>query len=1086
MTKRPIPYVVLLLIALLPALSLLACGDTSNGTENPVSPTPPPSGSLSVSVRVSYEGVSGVAVSLEGPTSKASTTNSSGTASFEALTEGTYTVSISGYPADHYFAEATQSVSLSAGDSRSVVFSGNRLEITTDSLTPGVVGEDYSARLEATGGSGSYTWSIADGALPDGLSLSSDGVVSGTPTSVATGSCTFQVSSGQATANRGFPLVIEEPVWPPVVETTELPGALVGDLYSDTLMASEGDGAYEWALLEGNLPTGLTLSGNGVLSGTPSGTGLFPFRVQVTSAEMSDTADLSLTVSAGYTEGEVATVTTGADGFSAVQTESFGGIRYEMEIKDPFGNPLPDVEIGYTEIADKSLLVIVGPTEEHIPGLLYGHPDSLAALAETGASSVGVQIDQISIQTPDQAVGIVVGVVALGILIYDGFQAFQAGKQIGEGAYDTGSFYWEMLTSEGQCVTYRDIAEYYKGKHKVKEGAVVAGLTLAPKKKLGDMLKKGVMVLGAEFIRDWSAARLAKEILGATEEKIELGEDVYAHDHARAWFDWLEMVHDAVDPFPLKGFIHVAIDPTDPFCTAKVPTNFRAVSSTELTGSPETVREVLVQAYGVGGGGAPNVEVHFDVSAGGGGVKPAEASGEFASSTTVTTGHEGYAAVDWKFGPSEGQHVLEASVDWSGYGYTFSAQETFNATVQSFPPVKITTTSLPDGEVGEFYYTEANATGGNGSYDWSVTAGSVPSGLFVDSAGIIWGQPSTAGSSSFTLQVVSGGLTDTQDLSIMVTEPNGPPTAEFDVSCTNLSCSFADQSTDGDGSVQSWSWNFGDGGSSSTENPSHTYSSGGTYTVTLTVTDDDGATDTATESVTVTESGSGDLGTGFGDEQFELIPAGTFQMGDITGNGYSNELPVHTVNITQAFYMQKTEVTQAQWQAVMGSNPSSFSDCGDTCPVEEVSWNDIQDFLAALNAMYPDRNYRLPTEAEWEYAARAGTTGDYGGTGVLDEMGWYRDNSEDQTHPAAQKQPNDWGLYDMHGNVFEWVQDWYDSDYYSVSPTDDPQGPSSGTYRVFRGGSWHGSAKSARSALRNYYYPSGTANYGGFRLARTK
>jgi formylglycine-generating enzyme required for sulfatase activity len=191
---------------------------------------------------------------------------------------------------------------------------------------------------------------------------------------------------------------------------------------------------------------------------------------------------------------------------------------------------------------------------------------------------------------------------------------------------------------------------------------------------------------------------------------------------------------------------------------------------------------------------------------------------------------------------------------------------------------------------------------------------------------------------------------------------------------------------------------------------------------------------------------------GFGPEQFALILAGTFQMGSTNGN--SDERPVHTVNITKAFYMQKTEVTQGQWRAVMGTNPSWFSDCGDTCPVEQVSWNDIQGFLTALNAMDPGKNYRLPTEAEWEYAARAGTTGDYGGTGVLDQMGWYSDNSGSQTHPVAQKQPNHWGLYDMHGNVWEWVQDWYSATYYSVSPTNDPQGPATGTSRVLRGGSW--------------------------------
>jgi len=228
-----------------------------------------------------------------------------------------------------------------------------------------------------------------------------------------------------------------------------------------------------------------------------------------------------------------------------------------------------------------------------------------------------------------------------------------------------------------------------------------------------------------------------------------------------------------------------------------------------------------------------------------------------------------------------------------------------------------------------------------------------------------------------------------------------------------------------------------------------------------------------------------DLGTVFGAEQFALIPAGTFQMGDIIGNGWPHERPVHTVNITQPFYMQKTEVTQEQWRAVLGNDPSEFNSCGDTCPVESVSWHDVQHFLSTLNAKDPGKNYRLPTEAEWEYAARAGTTGDYGGTGVLDDMGWYVGNSGSTPHPAAEKQPNDWGLYDMHGNVWEWVKDWYASGYYGVSPTDDPPGPAMGTHPVSRGGTWRQPESHARSAMRNgadipQYRGAGV----GFRLVR--
>ncbi len=229
----------------------------------------------------------------------------------------------------------------------------------------------------------------------------------------------------------------------------------------------------------------------------------------------------------------------------------------------------------------------------------------------------------------------------------------------------------------------------------------------------------------------------------------------------------------------------------------------------------------------------------------------------------------------------------------------------------------------------------------------------------------------------------------------------------------------------------------------------------------------------------------GNLGIGFGDDQFVLIPAGSFQMG--SDNGAADEEPVHTVNITQPFYLQKTEVTQGQWLEVMGSNPSAFKSCGDTCPVERVSWEAIQAFILALNAANPGANYRLPTEAEWEYAARAGTTGDYGGTGDLDEMGWYDANSGRKTVFVGLKQPNAWGLYDMHGNVFEWVLDWYSVNYYGVSPENDPQGSPEGTRRVIRGGSVDQNAGQARSANRQSSNPSspGFTIYYGFRLART-
>jgi formylglycine-generating enzyme required for sulfatase activity len=206
--------------------------------------------------------------------------------------------------------------------------------------------------------------------------------------------------------------------------------------------------------------------------------------------------------------------------------------------------------------------------------------------------------------------------------------------------------------------------------------------------------------------------------------------------------------------------------------------------------------------------------------------------------------------------------------------------------------------------------------------------------------------------------------------------------------------------------------------------------------------------------------------------------------------------------------MSKYEVTQAQWQAVMGNNPSEFKNCGGNCPVESVSWEDAQKFIQKLNARDDGYVYRLPTEAEWEYACRAGSTGDYAGD--LNAMAWYgrgsitgffkkvfggtgspskQANKGDEsrgTHPVGRKRPNAWGLYDMHGNVWEWCQDWYSENYYAESLSMDSGGPITGSLRVKRGGGWNLVAERCRSAYRDRNTPVDRSYDLGFRLVRTR
>jgi formylglycine-generating enzyme required for sulfatase activity len=235
--------------------------------------------------------------------------------------------------------------------------------------------------------------------------------------------------------------------------------------------------------------------------------------------------------------------------------------------------------------------------------------------------------------------------------------------------------------------------------------------------------------------------------------------------------------------------------------------------------------------------------------------------------------------------------------------------------------------------------------------------------------------------------------------------------------------------------------------------------------------------------------------------EFVLIPAGSLTMGirkrskelmDRFGGEekwYELQKPHHAVKIEMPFYLQTAPVTQGQWKHVMGNNPSNFKDCGDDCPVEQVSWDDAQAFIKKLNQVEKTKDYRLPGEAEWEYSCRAGSETEFSfgdDAERLGEFAWFGDNSDGKTHPVGEKAPNTWGLYDMHGNVWEWVEDdWHEN--YKGAPNDGSAwiNESRGSFRVIRGGSWYVDARYCRSASRGLIRPGDRNDFVGFRLSRS-
>jgi formylglycine-generating enzyme required for sulfatase activity len=386
-----------------------------------------------------------------------------------------------------------------------------------------------------------------------------------------------------------------------------------------------------------------------------------------------------------------------------------------------------------------------------------------------------------------------------------------------------------------------------------------------------------------------------------------------------------------------------------------------------------------------------------------------------------------------------------------------------------------TSLSLAAGTTGQLAATVLPVNATNRNVTWSSSNAGVAA---VSATGLVTAQ--SAGTAIITVTTQDGYKTATCLVTVTPTAPVNVPVSGVTLNQATLSLAagatgqLAATVSPSNATNRNVTWSSSNAGVATVSAAGLvTAQSAGTATITVT-TQDGYKTATCTVTVAVPPVGSGNY-------DMVAVGGGTFTMGCTSEQGddcYDTEKPAHQVTLS-AFYIGKYEVTQAQWTSVMGSNPSYFK--GDNLPVEMVSWSDVQEFIQKLNAQ-TGKTYRLPTEAEWEYAARGGAQSQgykYSGSNTVGDVAWYSGNSS-TTHPVGQKSSNELGLYDMTGNVSEWCSDWYG--YYSSSSQTNPAGPSSGSSRVLRGGSWSNYAQDVRVPVRGGGAPGARFNL-GFRLA---